>query len=424
MSRLTLRMVIVLAGISITGITITQIYWVRKAFDIRQNQFNHDVETALQRVAVRLAEGNGQPAPTTNPVTQLTTNYFVADVSGPVAASTLEFLLLSEFEQQNITADFEYGIYDCKTQCMLGGNYISPNKNIKQASVATLPVVQSETSYFGVLFPHLEANLLAQLGIMTFSSIVLLVVIAFFIYTLLVILKQRRLSEVQRDFINNMTHEFKTPISTIALSSEVLTSADIARNPERLKQYASIVQQESNRLQQQIDRVLQMARLDRDQVQLVKEPVSVHRLLREAVDSLTLTMHERGGSFTLELAADNDTVLADPLHLGNVFFNLLDNAIKYTREIPTVTIRTEGRSNDVIISVTDNGIGIAKENHQQVFDRFFRVPTGNRHDVKGFGLGLHYVRQMVLKHEGQITLQSEVNRGSTFTITLPVLQQP
>lgn len=420
MSRLTLRMVIILAGISITGITITQIYWVRKAFDIRENQFNRDVETALRQVANRLAEANGISPPANDPVTQLTTNYFVADVSGPVSASMLEILLIAEFERQNVTADFEYGIYDCKTQCMLGGNYISPNKNIRQASVAALPVVRSEESYFGVLFPHLEANLLAQLGIMTFSSVVLLVVIAFFIYTLLVILKQRRLSEVQRDFINNMTHEFKTPISTIALSSEVLTGPDIAQTPERLKRYASIIQQESNRLQQQIDRVLQMARLDRDQVQLVKEQVSVHRLLREAVDSLTLAMQERGGTFSLNLNAEDDIVLADPLHLGNVFFNLLDNAIKYTTASPHVELRTATENHELIISIADNGIGIAKENHKHVFDRFFRVSTGNRHDVKGFGLGLHYVRQMVVKQGGHIALQSEVGRGSTFTIRLPL----
>lgn len=411
---------IILAGISITGITITQIYWVRKAFDVRENQFNHDVQTALRQVATRLVEINNLPPAANNPVTQLTTNYFVADVNGPISASVLEFLLLTEFEKQNVSADFEYGIYDCKTQCMLGGNYISPNKNIKQVSVATLPVVQSEGAYFGVLFPHLEANLLAQMGIMTFSSVVLLVVIAFFIYTLLVILKQRRLSEVQRDFINNMTHEFKTPISTITLSSEVLAGTDIVQTPDRLKRYASIIQQESNRLQQQIDRVLQMARLDRDQIQLTKEPLSLHQLLHESVASFSLPMQERGGHFSMQLEAQQETVFADSLHLRNVFFNLIDNAIKYAQATPYVIIRTSNTPRHVIISVQDNGIGIAKENQKQVFERFYRVPTGNRHDVKGFGLGLHYVREMVEKHQGQVTVESEIHRGSVFTVRLPI----
>lgn len=421
MSRFTLRIVIILAGISITGITITQIYWVRKAFDVRENQFNHDVQMALRQVAGRLVEINNLPPAANNPVSQLTTNYFVADVNGPIAASTLEFLLLTEFEKQNVSADFEYGIYDCKTQCMEGGNYISPNKKIRQVSVAALPVMQSEGSYFGVLFPHLEANLLAQMGIMTFSSVVLLVVIAFFIYTLLVILKQRRLSEVQRDFINNMTHEFKTPISTIALSSEVLTGPDIANTPDRLKRYASIIQQESNRLQQQIDRVLQMARLDRDQIELSKEAVSVHQLVQEAVASFALAMQERDGRFSLELVAQKETVMADPLHLRNVFFNLIDNALKYTEAIPHVVISTSNRNRQLLICVQDNGIGIAKENQKSVFERFYRVPTGNRHDVKGFGLGLHYVRQMVWKHEGQVVVESEVGQGSAFVVTLPLL---
>jgi two-component system phosphate regulon sensor histidine kinase PhoR len=418
-SRLTLRVVIILAGISITGITITQIYWVRKAFDVRENQFNHDVQMALRQVANRLVEINQLPPAGANPVSQLTTNYFVADVNGPIAAPTLEFLLLTEFEKQNISADFEYGIYDCRTQCMSGGKYISPSKNIKQASLAALPIVESEGMYFGVLFPHLEANLLAQMGIMTFSSVVLLVVIAFFIYTLLVILKQRRLSEVQRDFINNMTHEFKTPISTIALSSEVLASAQIIETPDRLKRYAGIIQQESTRLQLQIDRVLQMARMDRDQVQLKKEVVSMHQLLRDSAESFNLALQERGGHITLTLNAHHDSVWADALHVSNVFYNLLDNAIKYTTQHPRIVVHTENRKGELVISFEDNGIGIAKENQKRVFDRFYRVPTGNRHDVKGFGLGLHYVRQMMLKHGGQVILHSEVNQGSTFVLIFP-----
>jgi two-component system phosphate regulon sensor histidine kinase PhoR len=258
------------------------------------------------------------------------------------------------------------------------------------------------------------------MGIMTFSSVVLLVVIAFFIYTLLVILKQRRLSEVQRDFINNMTHEFKTPISTIALSSEVLTSAQIVETPDRLRRYAGIIQQESNRLQLQIDRVLQMARLDRDQIQLNKESVSVHELLHESVECFNLAMQERSGCFSLEVNAPQETVWADSLHLGNVFFNLIDNAIKYSTEAPQIRIHTENNSRQLVISIQDNGIGIAKENQKRVFDRFYRVPTGNRHDVKGCGLGLHYVWQMVLKHHGQIRLHSELNKGTTFVLTFPL----
>jgi two-component system phosphate regulon sensor histidine kinase PhoR len=152
----------------------------------------------------------------------------------------------------------------------------------------------------------------------------------------------------------------------------------------------------------------------------VKEQVSVHRLLREAVDSFTLAMQERVGTFSLNLNAEDDIVMADPLHLGNVFFNLLDNAIKYTTATPHVVLRTATENHELIISIADNGIGIAKENHKHVFDRFFRVSTGNRHDVKGFGLGLHYVRQMVVRHGGRIALQSEVGRGSTFAISLPL----
>ena len=238
MSRTTLRIVIVLAALSIVGITLTQIYWVRKAFDLRENQFNRDVNTALLSVASKIFEINKTPSPANNPVTQLSTNYFVVLINGPIDGSLLEFLLTTEFERHNIKADFEYGIYDCIERCMVGGNYISPKKNIK-ANMPAFPQWKDDGYYFGVQFPAIEANLISQMGIWGFSSAVLLIVIFFFVYTLFVILKQRRLSEVQKDFINNMTHEFKTPISTIAISTEVLKDPGIIHTPERLLNYAT-----------------------------------------------------------------------------------------------------------------------------------------------------------------------------------------
>jgi two-component system phosphate regulon sensor histidine kinase PhoR len=222
-SRLTLRIVIILAALSIAGITATQIYWVRKAFDLKENQFNRDVTTALTNVATKILEITKTPAAANNPVTQLTTNYFVVLVNGPIDNNLLEFLLLTEFEKRNIKADFEYGIYDCAEQCMQGGNHISPKNTASLVNFTELPAWKNDGYYFGVQFPMVEATLISQMGIWGFSSVVLLIVIFFFVYTLFVILKQRRrLSEIQKDFINNMTHEFKTPLSTIAISTSVL----------------------------------------------------------------------------------------------------------------------------------------------------------------------------------------------------------
>ena len=418
MSRTTLRIVIVLAALSIAGITFTQVYWVRKAFDIRENQFYRDVNTSLTNVAQKFFEINKASAPTNNPVSQLSTNYFVILVNGPIDATVLEFLLVSEFEKHHITDDFEYGIYDCVEKCMVGGNYISPSKAKMISHFPETPKLNNDGYYFAVQFPRLEANILSQMGIWGFSSAVMLVVIFFFVYTLFVILKQRRLSEIQKDFINNMTHEFKTPISTIAISTEVLKDPAIIHTPERLLNYATIIQNENQRLKQQVERVLQMARLDEDDIGLKKEETDIHELIREVVKNNLVAIESKQGNVHLQLNAKSVFVPVDRLHFSNVIHNLLDNAIKYNQRIPDITITTEDSSNGLWISIADNGIGILPEEQRKVFHKFYRIPTGNLHDVKGFGLGLNYVKLIVEKHGGRISLESLLEKGSTFVIDL------
>lgn len=423
MSRNTLRIIIVLAAISIAGITFTQVYWVRKAFDIRENQFSRDVHTALHNVAGKIFEINHAPSPVNNPVSQLTTNYFVVLVNGPIDASVLEFLLVSEFEKRNITADFEYGIYDCVEKCMVGGNYISPKKVSVVSRFPETPRLNNDGYYFAVQFPGLEANLLSQMGIWGFSSAVLLVVIFFFIYTLLVILKQRRLSEVQKDFINNMTHEFKTPISTIAISSEVLKDPSIVHHPERLLNYSTIIQSEARRLQQQVERVLQMAHVEKEDPGLKMEILDVHELIHTAVSNNRPAFESAGAEINLALNASSFHILGDRLHFANVLFNLLDNALKYNEGRPAVTISTRIEGSDIIIDVSDNGIGISEDQLKRIFHKFYRVPTGNVHNVKGFGIGLSYVKWILEKLRGSISVKSKPGHGSVFSIRLP-LHQP
>ncbi len=419
-SRTTMRIVIVLAALSIAGITVTQIYWVRKAFNIRENQFNRDVTTALTNVALKIFEINRTPSPANNPIRQLTTNYFVVLVNGPIDANVLEFLLVTEFEKRNISADFEYGIYDCVDKCMVGGNYISPRKARMISNFPQTPKLNNDGYYFAVQFPGVEANILSQVGIWGFSSVVMLVVIFFFVYTILVILKQRRLSEIQNDFINNMTHEFKTPIATIAISSEVLKDPAILQTPERLLNYATIIQNENQRLKQQVERVLQMAQLDKADMGLKVEEINFHDLIQEVVENNSLFLESKSATIHLSLEANNVHILADKLHFTNLIFNLLDNAIKYNHNKPEITIATRNVNHQMEIRVSDNGIGIRPEHKQKVFHKFYRVPTGNIHDVKGFGLGLNYVKMIVEKHNGEILIESNHGKGSTFIIVLPI----
>ena len=418
MSRTTLRIVIVLAAISIAGITFTQIYWVRKAFDLRENQFYRDVHTSLNNVAQRIFEINNTPTPTSNVITQASTNYFVVLVNGPIDASVLEFLLVTEFGKHKIT-DFEYGIYNCVDKCMVGGNYVSPRKAKMISNFPETPKLNNDGYYFAVQFPLLEANILSQMGIWGFSSAVMLVVIFFFVYTLFVILKQRRLSEVQKDFINNMTHEFKTPISTIAISSEVLKDPSIVHTPERLLNYATIIQNENQRLKQQVERVLQMAQLDNEDPGLKKEECDIHELIREVVNNNSLAIESKQGNVLLKLDARESFLNLDKLHFTNVIYNLLDNALKYNHGQPEITIATQNLNGHLQISISDNGIGIPPEGQKKIFHKFYRVPTGNVHNVKGFGLGLNYVKLIVENHDGKISLESVPGKGSIFTLDFP-----
>jgi two-component system, OmpR family, phosphate regulon sensor histidine kinase PhoR len=418
-SRTTLRIVIALATLSIVGITATQIYWVRKAFDLKENQFNTDVNLALDNVASRIYDINKSPLPANSLVDQESSNYFTVLVNGPIDSNLLGFLLRNEFDKRNITADYEYGVYDCSDQCMKGGNYISPTKNTIPASLSELPTMKMDGYYFGVRFPKIEANLISQMGIWGFSSVVMLVVIFFFVYTLFVILKQRRLSEVQKDFINNMTHEFKTPLSTIAISTGVLKDPSIIQSPERLLNYATIIENESHRLKQQVERVLQMARLEKSDIGLKKEKHDIHELINEAVKNNSIALNEKQGKVDLHLQAEPIIASVDKLHFTNVINNLLDNAIKYSQSSPAILITTSVQASSFQLCVKDNGIGISKENQQKIFHRFYRVPTGNLHDVKGFGLGLNYVKLIVEAHRGKISVESVPGNGSSFVIVLP-----
>src|SRR5258706_680543 len=214
------------------GIVLTQIYWVRRAFDLRENQFNRDVNTALSSVATQLFRINNTPSPSNNPVEQISTNYFIVNINGPVNNGLLGFLLVTEFEKRNMTAGFEYGLYDCIDQCMVGGNYASPKKAKLEVPIQQFPGLQNDGYYFGVQFPRVQADLLSQMGIWGFSSAVMLIVVFFFAYTLFVILKQRSLSEAQKHFIYNMAHEFKTPLSAIALCTQELQELPIVLHPD------------------------------------------------------------------------------------------------------------------------------------------------------------------------------------------------
>ncbi|MBI3142927.1 MAG: HAMP domain-containing histidine kinase [Bacteroidetes bacterium] len=418
MKSSTIRWVVIGASISVIGIVFTQIFWVRKAFTLEVEQFEQGVAASLYNVAQHLVSFNGSVMPSSNPVKRISSNYFIVNVNDIIDANLLEHYLTIELNKRGIHTDYDYAIYDCSTEEMVYGAYISQKTDASPPDNKNLPKYDEFQYYFGVRFPRRTAFITNRMGMWIFSSVILLVVVVFFTSTIFIILRQKRLSEVQRDFINNMTHEFKTPLSTIGISADVLLMPRAVENPERLAKYAGIIKSEATRLNNQVLRVLQMAKNDKDQQKLKFQDIPVGQLLNDITNKLQEKITAKNGSLQVDCPADL-VIRADEVHLSNILNNLLENAIMYSKEKPTVKVAVEQGPLHIAIRISDNGIGIAKEHQNKVFDKFYRVPKGNIHDVKGFGLGLHYVRNMVRAHKWKITLESELNHGSTFTILIP-----
>ena len=287
-------------------------------------------------------------------------------------------------------------------------------------------------NYVYVYFPTQQQFILNQLGF-TFgaSAVLILVILACFYIAINTIVQQKKLADIKNDFINNMTHELKTPISTISLAVEMaqdqLKPAQVDTSSSslsdgldlRLSRYMGIIRDETRRLGSHVEKVLQMALLDRGEIKLNFSEVNVHDVIEKVLNNLSLQIEQRGGEVDLNFDADREVVEADELHLTNIVYNLLDNALKYSPESPHITLTTRSLPEGVSITVTDQGVGMTKDQTSRIFEKFYRVPTGNRHDVKGFGLGLSYVKKMVDEHHGQIQVESQPGRGSSFDVILP-----
>lgn len=413
MSRNTIRLLIILSTLSIIGVIITQIYWVRKALDMRERQFNQRAHVALQEVANDLSKLNGVMLHN-NPVEQLSSNYFLVNTNAMVDPALVEHYLKNRFQQNAIVSDFEVGIYDCASNKMFYGVALSTrNDNKKPTQTANWLKSNKYPYYFGVRFPSQNISVISDLKGWIGSSLLVLLAVSFFGYALFVILRQRQLTEVQRDFINNMTHELQTPIATIRIAADVLNTPAIKDQPERLTKYTSIVKEEALRLQNQVETVLNMAKAEKNSLPLTIEWLDVHQIISSLANKYE-------NNLTLHLNATEPYIHADRLHLSNAISNLIDNAFKYTPQNPDIHLETISQNGSLVITVRDNGIGIAPEHHRKVFDKFYRVSTGNIHNVKGFGIGLSYVQQIVKAHQWKLDLKSELGKGSEFKIKIPL----
>lgn len=338
----------------------------------------------------------------------------------------LEKSLSKALADKDISSPYEYAVITSslgnnKVPLRSGGFQIDKKNQIHRVSLFPNDIFR-KTNTLLVYFPEQKSIVLKSLsGLMLVSVFFTLIIILSSVLGIVTMLRQKKISDIKTDFINNMTHEFKTPIATISIAVDSINNAKVIDEPERIKSFTRIIKEENNRMNARIEQVLQMALLDSSEFRLNLKPIDINALVTKVAGNIRLQVENREGRLELQPGALNSLVEADEIHLSNVIMNLLDNANKYSPGKPDIRITTANRGSSVVVTVEDKGMGMNTETQRKIFEKFYRLTTGNIHNVKGFGLGLSYARAIVLAHKGEIKVTSEVGKGSTFMVTLPLI---
>jgi two-component system phosphate regulon sensor histidine kinase PhoR len=434
------RTVIIAGCLAIAGILALQVFWVQNNLRIQEqeqrrqkdqqamveDEFNERVRTALSHVARQISRIYNNPEETYKTVEQLHSNYFVVRINDTLHPYLLENLLKRAFDEYNINEDFQYGIYDCFTDSVVYSDYVSLDSSASIIEDKDIPEIewQNDGHYFSVRFPS-RKSLLIQPPIempnaWLIASAAVFLAFLFFGYAINTIIRQKRISEMRNDFISNMTHELKTPISTIGLSAEMLLRNNSEVSREKISRYASIISAENKRLERQVERVLQISRLEKGKVVLQLEMIDIKVMIEECVNNFSLSLIESGGKITVQIDETFGKLKADKLHFTTIINNLIDNAIKYSDRVPEILITAVRSPLEAQITVRDSGIGMDSSQLKQIFEKFYRAQTGNIHNSSGYGLGLYYVKLLTDAHGWGIMVDSNLGEGSEFKIKIPL----
>ena len=417
----TLKYIIFLATISIAGVLLIQFIFLRSSYNYSEEQLRESTTVALKEVAwqILLETGNTANFDSITPVELVANNNYVVNVGVVFDKEMLKRHLIEELQKHEIYTDFEFAINDPITNQLDQRTLITKDFS-EESSFYNFPVNENYTNYFSFHFPDRSSFINEQISVWYFFTGLLIVVLFFFGYTLWVIIRQRQLSEVQKNFINNLTHELKTPISSIALSANVINDEKILKSPNRLFKYARIIQDQNNRLSKNVEKVLNLASLEKNRIRLNLEKVELKTFIQEITENFKQSDYGRKATIETKFPDSDIVINSDKFHFGNLILNILENSVKYCEKQPTILIKVVVQKNSVLLSFTDNGIGISKEHRKKIFKKFYRVPTGNVHNVKGFGLGLDYVYKILKAHGWKIFVNENPEGGSIFTLTIPI----
>jgi two-component system phosphate regulon sensor histidine kinase PhoR len=344
------------------------------------------------------------------------------DIEKRISPSELEEVIRKVLNDNGIDPKFEYAVFRFNNEVAFSSPAYNPAAEAEFFRVQLFPEdVFVNANFLSVYFPDKRNFVFKSLSYLAISSLILsLAIVVCFAITVVIIFKQKRLSEIRNDFVSNMTHELKTPISTISLASQMLGDKSIPAEIKNMQQISKIIGEECRRLGNQVEKVLQTAVFDKGKLRLRLNEVDIHEIISGVKENFSIQIKSRNGKLSTAFRAEHPVVQADQVHITNVLSNLLDNAIKYCNLNPDITIETADKGEFLLISVKDNGIGISRADQKRVFEKFYRVPTGNVHTVKGFGLGLSYVKMIMEEHHGYVDVESELYEGSTFKLYLPL----
>jgi two-component system, OmpR family, phosphate regulon sensor histidine kinase PhoR len=425
MNRRFIIFTIVVMTFALIGLMVIQIYWIRNASVVKEANFRRSVNEAMTKVVLKVERLEKKRALTVNQYeTMLNFNRHLA-YSEFITKKALDSLISLELNIRGVDTRFEFGIYKPEGNEFLLEKSSNYRKDLIEKGYAYILFqtdIYTSPEYLCIYFPHEKQFLLTELWGMLLISIILIIVVVYsFSYTVTTIFRQKRLSEMKNDFINNMTHEFKTPISTISLACEALSDPDMRSSEETASTYVNMIRDENKRLAGMAEKILQTAVIDKGQLTIRRESIDVHEIISNVIRNLRIQVEIKDGEFITKFGAANPRIEGDRVHVTNLVYNLLDNANKYTPRRPLIRVSTENTGNGLTIIIEDNGIGISKAEQKKIFDKLYRVPTGNIHEIRGFGLGLSYVKAIVEEHHGKIGVESEVGKGSRFKVFLPFL---
>jgi len=418
-----IRLIILVAALSLTGLILTQLFWVMKAIQLGEKQYNHRVDMTLEDVINEMLNKSDSLNITNKKILSGDSLIQEATFFDVVDTSRMRTLLDKYSDYHQLDRNYEFAIIKTSNDSIIYPTTPEfqhlTHKKVHKACLSCL--WNKEYFHLAVYFPSQRNQTILEMSLwLIMSGMFIIIVIILFTYIITTIIRQKKVSEIKNDFINNMTHEFKTPISTISLAAEVLLQSDQESSTERLKEYSKIIYDENQRMRLQVERVLQAASLEKGDYELKKSAFDIHQVIRESVRNLCFEKCEERTTVNYHLDAKNHIIQADQMHMTNVMINLIDNAIKYSKEEVIINIFSRDTDSGIIISIEDDGIGISQDSIRHIFDKFYRVPTGNIHTIKGFGLGLYYVKNIIEAHGGNINVHSELNKGSRFDLYIPL----